>query len=67
MWPYPSDETKSELIAKTNLDATQVNNWFINFRKRHWIKLSVKDSNLETRMSPPGRSRARSEGLWKRR
>lgn len=42
VWPYPSDEAKSELIAKTNLDATQVNNWFINFRKRHWIKLFGK-------------------------
>jgi len=39
VWPYPSEEDKKALIEKTELDSTQVNNWFINFRKRHWIKL----------------------------
>jgi hypothetical protein len=39
VWPYPTEDDKRELIAQTKLDATQVNNWFINFRKRHWIKL----------------------------
>ena len=39
VWPYPSEEDKRTLIEQTELDSTQVNNWFINFRKRHWIKL----------------------------
>jgi hypothetical protein len=39
VWPYPSEDDKRALIEQTGLDATQVNNWFINFRKRHWIKL----------------------------
>lgn len=39
VWPYPSEDDKQVLIEMTKLDATQVNNWFINFRKRHWIRL----------------------------
>jgi len=41
LWPYPSDADKKTLLDKTNLDATQVNNWFINQRKRHWHKLFI--------------------------
>ena len=28
-----------QLSKSTNLSATQINNWFINQRKRHWHKL----------------------------
>ena len=38
-WPYPTDEDKKALGEETGLDATQINNWFINQRKRHWHKL----------------------------
>eukprot|EP00242_Pyramimonas_sp_CCMP2087_P000475 CAMPEP_0198229308 /NCGR_PEP_ID=MMETSP1445-20131203/114053_1 /TAXON_ID=36898 /ORGANISM="Pyramimonas sp., Strain CCMP2087" /LENGTH=328 /DNA_ID=CAMNT_0043909761 /DNA_START=250 /DNA_END=1236 /DNA_ORIENTATION=+ len=38
-WPYPSEEDKRELVLKTSLISTQINNWFINQRKRHWHKL----------------------------
>ena len=38
-WPYPSEEEKRALGAETRLDPTQINNWFINQRKRHWHKL----------------------------
>ena len=38
-WPYPTEEDKAAIKAKTTLDATQVNNWFINQRKRHWLKM----------------------------
>ncbi|KAG2484529.1 hypothetical protein HYH03_016667 [Edaphochlamys debaryana] len=37
-WPYPTDPDKRELGAVTGLNATQINNWFINQRKRHWLK-----------------------------
>ncbi|KAK4402125.1 Homeobox protein knotted-1-like 1 [Sesamum angolense] len=35
-WPYPTEEEKNRLSEKTGLDQKQINNWFINQRKRHW-------------------------------
>ncbi|PIA61103.1 hypothetical protein AQUCO_00300549v1 [Aquilegia coerulea] len=35
-WPYPTEEDKSKLAEMTGLDQKQLNNWFINQRKRHW-------------------------------
>ncbi|KAL5996397.1 Homeobox protein knotted-1-like 10 [Asimina triloba] len=35
-WPYPTDEEKARLAEMTGLDQKQINNWFINQRKRHW-------------------------------
>ncbi|EMS62776.1 Homeobox protein knotted-1-like 4 [Triticum urartu] len=44
-WPYPSELMacmprqeleKAALAESTGLDAKQINNWFINQRKRHW-------------------------------
>ncbi|GJP46959.1 hypothetical protein CLOM_g6196 [Closterium sp. NIES-68] len=35
-WPYPTEQEKLQLMSKTGLDSRQVNNWFINQRKRHW-------------------------------
>ncbi|ONK63203.1 uncharacterized protein A4U43_C07F12460 [Asparagus officinalis] len=35
-WPYPTEEEKSKLAEMTGLDQKQINNWFINQRKRHW-------------------------------
>lgn len=40
VWPYPSEDAKKELETRTGLSATQINNWFINQRKRHWHKVS---------------------------
>lgn len=39
IYPYPSEEEKITLERASNLSSTQVNNWFINMRKRHWHKL----------------------------
>ena len=39
VWPYPGEEKKREFCKTTGLTPTQVNNWFINQRKRHWHKL----------------------------
>eukprot|EP00210_Caulerpa_lentillifera_P001151 g1108.t1 len=44
-WPYPSEDEKRTLAVQTNLNATQINNWFINQRKRHWHKF-FKDGRL---------------------
>jgi hypothetical protein len=41
VWPYPGEEEKKTLMLATKLNNTQVNNWFINQRKRHWHKLFV--------------------------
>ena len=38
-WPHPREEDKASIKAETTLDATQINNWFINQRKRHWLKM----------------------------
>ncbi|KAL9267704.1 Homeobox protein SBH1-like protein [Drosera capensis] len=35
-WPYPSESQKLALAEATGLDQKQINNWFINQRKRHW-------------------------------
>lgn len=35
-WPYPTEEEKAKLAEATGLDQKQINNWFINQRKRHW-------------------------------
>ncbi|TVT96812.1 hypothetical protein EJB05_57980 [Eragrostis curvula] len=35
-WPYPTEEDKLRLASMTGLDPKQINNWFINQRKRHW-------------------------------
>ncbi|KAM0675364.1 homeodomain superfamily, partial [Gurleya vavrai] len=32
--PYPSETEKNELCELTGLDQTQINNWFINARRR---------------------------------
>lgn len=36
IWPYPTEEEKVKLSAETGLDQKQINNWFVNQRKRHW-------------------------------
>ncbi|KAF7805052.1 homeobox protein knotted-1-like 1 [Senna tora] len=35
-WPYPTEDEKLKLSEMTGLDQKQINNWFINQRKRHW-------------------------------
>ncbi|KAK4424538.1 Homeobox protein knotted-1-like 1 [Sesamum alatum] len=38
-WPYPTEEEKNKLSDVTGLDQKQINNWFVNQRKRHWRPL----------------------------
>ncbi|GMG98967.1 hypothetical protein Nepgr_000807 [Nepenthes gracilis] len=35
-WPYPTEEDKARLVQETGLELKQINNWFINQRKRNW-------------------------------
>ncbi|CAI0398571.1 unnamed protein product [Linum tenue] len=55
-WPYPTEADKVALAESTGLDQKQINNWFINQRKRHWkptdnMQSSVIDSLYST--DPP--------------
>ncbi|KAB1216633.1 Homeobox protein knotted-1-like 6 [Morella rubra] len=48
-WPYPTEVDKVALAELTLLDQKQINNWFINQRKRHWkppenMQFAVMDS-----------------------
>ncbi|XP_024976353.1 homeobox protein knotted-1-like 2 [Cynara cardunculus var. scolymus] len=48
-WPYPTEADKVALAESTGLDQKQINNWFINQRKRHWkpsenMQFAVMDS-----------------------
>ncbi|KAG8641709.1 homeobox protein knotted-1-like 6 [Manihot esculenta] len=48
-WPYPTEADKKALADSTGLDQKQINNWFINQRKRHWkpaanMQFAVTDS-----------------------
>ncbi|KAL7133121.1 hypothetical protein ABFS83_12G119600 [Erythranthe nasuta] len=48
-WPYPTECDKIALAESTGLDHKQINNWFINQRKRHWkspenMQLAVFDN-----------------------
>ncbi|RKO97638.1 hypothetical protein CAUPRSCDRAFT_3910, partial [Caulochytrium protostelioides] len=33
-YPYPSEEVKKTLLGQTSLSMMQLNNWFINKRRR---------------------------------
>ncbi|KAF8412338.1 hypothetical protein HHK36_000300 [Tetracentron sinense] len=35
-WPYPTEDDKAKLVGETGLQLKQINNWFINQRKRNW-------------------------------
>ena len=47
--PYPSDAEKDVLAEETNLTLTQVNNWFINARRRIWkpILQKIKSKGMD--------------------
>ncbi|EMS60539.1 Homeobox protein rough sheath 1 [Triticum urartu] len=57
-WPYPSETEKIALAESTGLDQKQINNWFINQRKRHWkpapedMPFSVMDGGVGVSFLP---------------
>ncbi|KAJ0262901.1 Homeobox protein knotted-1-like 5 [Hirschfeldia incana] len=52
-WPYPTEEDKARLVEETGLQLKQINNWFINQRKRNW------NSNSSTSSTPSKNKRKR--------
>nr|GMD94988.1 bifunctional dTDP-4-dehydrorhamnose 3,5-epimerase/dTDP-4-dehydrorhamnose reductase [Ipomoea batatas] len=51
-WPYPTEDDKAKLVEETGLQLKQINNWFINQRKRNWHSNShSNESNHCTSLS----------------
>ncbi|XP_022935925.1 homeobox protein knotted-1-like 3 isoform X3 [Cucurbita moschata] len=48
-WPYPTEEDKARLVQETGLQLKQINNWFINQRKRNWHNNPSSSTNLKSK------------------
>ncbi|GLT76834.1 hypothetical protein SLA2020_484700 [Shorea laevis] len=48
-WPYPTEEDKARLVQETGLQLKQINNWFINQRKRNWHSNPSTSATLKTK------------------
>jgi len=48
--PYPSQEEKRALAKMAGLTVTQVSNWFINYRARHWEPELVNQQAIKKKL-----------------
>ncbi|KAG8382312.1 hypothetical protein BUALT_Bualt05G0064200 [Buddleja alternifolia] len=48
-WPYPTEDDKAKLVEETGLQLKQINNWFINQRKRNWHSNSQSATPLKSK------------------
>ncbi|KAL8141699.1 hypothetical protein V2J09_014731 [Rumex salicifolius] len=48
-WPYPTEDDKAKLVEETGLQLKQINNWFINQRKRNWHSNSQTANTLKSK------------------
>ncbi|XP_021735936.1 homeobox protein HD1-like [Chenopodium quinoa] len=48
-WPYPTEDDKAKLVEETGLQLKQINNWFINQRKRNWHNNSQSANTLKSK------------------
>jgi len=48
-WPYPTEEDKTRLVQETGLQLKQINNWFINQRKRNWHSNPSSSTAVKTK------------------
>ncbi|CAM0946444.1 unnamed protein product [Alopecurus aequalis] len=48
-WPYPTEDDKARLVQETGLQLKQINNWFINQRKRNWHSSNAASSSEKTK------------------
>ncbi|XP_042505879.1 homeobox protein knotted-1-like 7 [Macadamia integrifolia] len=48
-WPYPTEDDKAKLVEETGLQLKQINNWFINQRKRNWHTNSQSMTSLKSK------------------
>ncbi|XP_042468112.1 homeobox protein knotted-1-like 13 [Zingiber officinale] len=48
-WPYPTEDDKTRLVQETGLQLKQINNWFINQRKRNWHSNPSSSSSVKSK------------------
>ncbi|CAL9125159.1 unnamed protein product, partial [Musa acuminata var. zebrina] len=48
-WPYPTEDDKARLVQETGLQLKQINNWFINQRKRNWHSNPSSSSTMKSK------------------
>ncbi|KAG4991047.1 hypothetical protein AAZX31_09G089100 [Glycine max] len=53
-WPYPTEEDKARLVQETGLQLKQINNWFINQRKRNWHTNPSSSSGSKSKRKSSG-------------
>lgn len=53
-WPYPTEEDKARLVQETGLQLKQINNWFINQRKRNWHTNPSSSTGTKTKRKSSG-------------
>ena len=64
--PYPTEVERHQLLLESGLEAKQVSDWFVNYRKRVWKPLVLKagrelrEEHESQEASPPASKRAAS-------
>ncbi|KAJ8512830.1 hypothetical protein OPV22_003264 [Ensete ventricosum] len=48
-WPYPTEDDKARMVEETGLQLKQINNWFINQRKRNWHTNPSSSTSLKSK------------------
>ncbi|CAA3027350.1 homeobox protein knotted-1-like LET12 isoform X1 [Olea europaea var. sylvestris] len=60
-WPYPTEEDKARLVQETGLQLKQINNWFINQRKRNWHSNPSSSSSQKSKRKSSAGDKASNE------
>ncbi|XP_062229404.1 homeobox protein knotted-1-like 11 isoform X1 [Phragmites australis] len=63
-WPYPTEEDKARLVQETGLQLKQINNWFINQRKRNWHSNPASSSSDKSKRKRSIAGDGNAEQSW---
>ncbi|KAG8075139.1 hypothetical protein GUJ93_ZPchr0006g45858 [Zizania palustris] len=63
-WPYPTEEDKAHLVQETGLQLKQINNWFINQRKRNWHSNAASSSSDKSKRKRSNAGDGKVEQSW---
>lgn len=63
-WPYPTEEDKARLVQETGLQLKQINNWFINQRKRNWHNNPASSSSDKSKRKRSTAGDGNAEQSW---